>query len=193
MLLFVFTTNHKRFVIFTRRYFKLSWNTTALSQSNCRNFSCSSIKIVNSWRQDRALNNLWRRYCWSQRIMGQMKHTIWFVHLGKTFRFGQVIEKPRMSQNCGRHTVRKSVSIQASPMKGTFERRPKSYGFFKNSLLKSIHSLFCLSFWSKQGSLQCCPGNNSIYHSFSYLQCEWKQLFGRKALLFVTENLVWLL
>ena len=34
---------YKRFVIFTCRYFKLSWNTTALSQQNCRNFSCSSI------------------------------------------------------------------------------------------------------------------------------------------------------
>ena len=35
----------KKVVIFTCRYFKLSWNTTALlkSQSNCRNFSCSSI------------------------------------------------------------------------------------------------------------------------------------------------------
>ena len=33
----------KRFVIFTYSYFKLSWNTTALSQSNCRNFSYSSI------------------------------------------------------------------------------------------------------------------------------------------------------
>ena len=45
MLLFAYyTTTHKRFVIFTCRYFKLSWNTTALSQSNCRNFSCSSIK-----------------------------------------------------------------------------------------------------------------------------------------------------
>ena len=43
MLLFVYTTTHKRFVIFTCRYFKLSWNTTALSQSNCRNFSCSSL------------------------------------------------------------------------------------------------------------------------------------------------------
>ena len=43
MPLFVYTTARKRFVIFTRRYFKLSWNTTALSQSNCRNFSCSSI------------------------------------------------------------------------------------------------------------------------------------------------------
>ena len=28
---------------FTCGYFKLSWNTTALSRSNCRNFSCSSI------------------------------------------------------------------------------------------------------------------------------------------------------
>ena len=33
----------QKVVIFTCRYFKLSWNTTALSQSNCRNFSCSSI------------------------------------------------------------------------------------------------------------------------------------------------------
>ena len=43
MLLFVYTSTRKRFVIFTCRYFKLSWNTTARSQSNCRNFSCSSI------------------------------------------------------------------------------------------------------------------------------------------------------
>ena len=34
MLLFVYTTTHKRFVIFTSRYFKLSWNTTALSLSS---------------------------------------------------------------------------------------------------------------------------------------------------------------
>ena len=38
MLLIAYTTTHVRFVIFTCRYFKLSWNTTALSQSNCRNF-----------------------------------------------------------------------------------------------------------------------------------------------------------
>ena len=44
MLLFVYTTTRKRFVIFTCRYFKLSWNTTALSQSDCSNFSCGSIK-----------------------------------------------------------------------------------------------------------------------------------------------------
>ena len=43
MLLFVYTTTHERFVIFTCGYFKLTWNTTALSQSNCRNLSCSSI------------------------------------------------------------------------------------------------------------------------------------------------------
>ena len=48
MLLFVYTTTLKRFVIFTCRYFKLSWNTTALRQSNCRNFSCSSTNDVNS-------------------------------------------------------------------------------------------------------------------------------------------------
>ena len=48
LLLFVYTTTCKRFVIFTCRYFKWSWNTTSLSQSNCRNFSCSSIMKVNS-------------------------------------------------------------------------------------------------------------------------------------------------
>ena len=42
LLLFVYTTTHKSFVIFTCRYFKLTWNTTAQSQSN---FLCSSMKV----------------------------------------------------------------------------------------------------------------------------------------------------
>ena len=46
MLLFVYTTTHKRLVIFTCRYFKLNWNTTVLSQSNCTNFSCSSCNLL---------------------------------------------------------------------------------------------------------------------------------------------------
>ena len=46
MLLFVYTTTHERFVIFTCRCFKLSWKTCGLSQSNCRNFSCSSIVAI---------------------------------------------------------------------------------------------------------------------------------------------------
>ena len=44
MLLFVYATPQKRFVIFACRYFKLRRNTTALNQSNCRNFPCSGIK-----------------------------------------------------------------------------------------------------------------------------------------------------
>ena len=43
MLLFVYTTSGNRFVIFTCRYFELSWNTSALSQSDGSNFSCGSI------------------------------------------------------------------------------------------------------------------------------------------------------
>ena len=39
MLLIVYTTTRKGFVILTSRYFKLSRNTTALSQSNSRNYS----------------------------------------------------------------------------------------------------------------------------------------------------------
>ena len=47
MLLFVYTSSRKRFVIFICRYFKLSWNITALSQSNGRNFSCSCTTQYN--------------------------------------------------------------------------------------------------------------------------------------------------
>ena len=46
MLLFVYIITRKGFVIFTSRYFKLSRNTTALSQSNCRNFPCSSNEKI---------------------------------------------------------------------------------------------------------------------------------------------------
>ena len=49
MLLFVYTTTHKRFAIFTRRYFKFSSNITTLSQSNCRNFSCSSKTYITTF------------------------------------------------------------------------------------------------------------------------------------------------
>ena len=55
MLLFVYTTLRKSLVIFTCRYFKLSRNTTALSQSNCRHFSCSSIRFV-------TLNKIWKQF-----------------------------------------------------------------------------------------------------------------------------------
>ena len=46
MLSFVFTNTRRRFVIFTCRYFRLSWNTAVPSQSNCGNFWYSSIIIV---------------------------------------------------------------------------------------------------------------------------------------------------
>ena len=65
MLLFVYTTTHKRFVIFTCRYFKLSGNTTALSQANCRIFSCSSMNeetvVRYPWEfSAHALVHIWR-------------------------------------------------------------------------------------------------------------------------------------
>ena len=58
MLLLVYTTTHKRFVIFTCRYFKLSWNTTALSQSDCRNFSCCSINWMTWHKSDQFWNGV---------------------------------------------------------------------------------------------------------------------------------------
>ena len=53
---YLFTlTLRKSLVIFTCRYFQLSRNTTARSQSNCRHFSCSSIRFV-------TLNKIWKRF-----------------------------------------------------------------------------------------------------------------------------------
>ena len=67
MLLFVYTTTRKRFVIFTSRYFKLTWNTTALSQSNCRNFSCSSIKLSNQRNMLQRTLSLYKKELWTER------------------------------------------------------------------------------------------------------------------------------
>ena len=63
MLLFVYTATRKRFVIFTCRYFKLSLNTTALSQSNCRHLSCSSIMLETERKRSRnaSRNCFWDR------------------------------------------------------------------------------------------------------------------------------------
>ena len=41
-----FSTTHKRFVIFTCRYFKLSWNTLCSKPIKLQYFSCSSIKTL---------------------------------------------------------------------------------------------------------------------------------------------------
>ena len=72
MLLFVNTTTRKRFVIFTCRYFKLSWNTTALRQSNCRIFWCSRkrAKIMSSSRTLVGHQTLALRGSWSSSLIG---------------------------------------------------------------------------------------------------------------------------
>ena len=74
MLLFVYTTTRNSFVIFTCRYFKLRWNTTALSQSNCRNFSCSSIYVVviSYWAQ-KFWPPLGGAFDWLKQIINQLE------------------------------------------------------------------------------------------------------------------------
>ena len=62
MLLFVYTSSRKSYLIFTCRYFKLSWNPTALSQSNCRNFSCSSITFITS-SQEKQETRILHHFC----------------------------------------------------------------------------------------------------------------------------------
>ena len=88
MLLFVYTTTHAQMVCnFHMRFFKLSWNITALSQSNCRNFSCSSIKIFILLHEkflqfDWLRVVIWNTYMWKlQTICGQEYKQIigWFV------------------------------------------------------------------------------------------------------------------
>ena len=80
LLLFVYTTTRQRFVIFTCRYFKLSWNTTALSQSNCRNFSCSSIIIFSSWN----FTFFWQILFWFWKKKNTFKSFWQLLHTGRT-------------------------------------------------------------------------------------------------------------
>ena len=76
MVLIVYTTTCRRFVIFACRYFKLSWNTTALSQSNYRNFSWSSINLFIQFKW----NIIWLR------IPTGRRWTSWlFIALLRTF------------------------------------------------------------------------------------------------------------
>ena len=49
MLLFVYTTSHTRFVIFTCRYFKIKLKYHGSKPINWRNFSCSSIMMIISF------------------------------------------------------------------------------------------------------------------------------------------------
>ena len=49
----------RRFVIFACRYFKLRWNTTALGQSNWRNYSCSSIKVIKQYGIGLCFKPIW--------------------------------------------------------------------------------------------------------------------------------------
>ena len=92
MLLFVYTTSRKGFVIFTCRYFKLSWNTTALSQSNCRNFSCRSINTVIT---DLSLLPLFHwQFCWSHSCQ-----TSYNIYLYNTDLPVSIMDSPLCSRN----------------------------------------------------------------------------------------------
>ena len=71
--LFTLSTTRKGFEIFTCRYFKLSWNTTALSQSNYINFLWSRDKSGNwSW-----IELIWNHTC-DLKIERERKSRLWF-------------------------------------------------------------------------------------------------------------------
>ena len=68
------------------RYFKLSWNTTALSQSDCRNFPDSSIKGVI------AKGKNWENWV--------NKECFYFLEKDRKARISKVLkESSRLSQN----------------------------------------------------------------------------------------------
>ena len=47
--LYYYMKNYCNLIGLEQWYFSLIWNTTALSQSNCSNFSCSSINSLTPW------------------------------------------------------------------------------------------------------------------------------------------------
>ena len=76
MLLFAYTTTRKGFVIFTCSYFKkkkLRYH-CALSQSNCRNFSCSSINIESFFKKSNKLDGK-ERNCFHSSVGFQISNS----------------------------------------------------------------------------------------------------------------------
>ena len=71
------------FHMYSCRYFKSSWNTTALSQSNCRNFSCSTVKPVYN----------------SPVLTGQFSKSQFFAHTNAVF--VTCIRRPPLLSGCG--------------------------------------------------------------------------------------------
>ena len=152
MLLFVYTTTHKRFVIFTRRYFKLSWNTTALIQSNCRNFSCSSINVLiravdaNKLLHLQRKNNYWI-WLWSFSDLSLMSATaILLVWLTKSASHEiRLKELKKRSQEDGLNFVTKQRQKHLHTSSGTIScAKEEGYNCRKRSSWQSF-SGWCLS------------------------------------------------
>ena len=143
MLLFVYTTTRKSFVIFTFRCFKLSWNTTALSQSNCRNFSSSSITIVidYDWHFDCSLGSLRpkpRASPWYYQFIGRFKSLTTrslgrFV--GRMKGRNKVLKCARRARNMGykAFALRNRGDCYASRYSRTYSGKVRMYGRFKAS------------------------------------------------------------
>ena len=90
----------KRFVIFTCRYFKLSWNTTALSQSNCRDFSCSSIIDVICIGNSMNCSDIWHKYhLWYFKIISNFSPLTAHEISYKNFEISLVVFMPTITTN----------------------------------------------------------------------------------------------
>ena len=75
---------------FTCRYFKLSWNTTALCQSNCRNFSCSSINA--NWITDFILlQDKFLQFGWLRAVVFQLNLNTYMWKLQTFCGYKQII------------------------------------------------------------------------------------------------------
>ena len=106
-------TNHaiitrKRYVIFTCRYFKLSWNTIALSQSNCKNFSCSSIKSLTVIK-DRLISLPSIRFHRENNIFGELPCSPVFDHNNNNVIIHKFWQAINISSSCSCKVVWHSI------------------------------------------------------------------------------------
>ena len=87
----------QKVVIFTCRYFKLSWNTAALSRSNCRHCSRRSINVIRihgnqAWCLRKITSKINKKLTKSSVLTNHSGGSL--LHKHKTIQFDEVEERP---------------------------------------------------------------------------------------------------
>ena len=163
----VYTTASKRFVIFTCRDFKLSWNATALIQSNCRNFSCNSHKRTDivTLNKQLLISELFFTTCFSSRN---------FIPL--EYGGPQLSRQKQKHHSKTKNLTAKTKYLIAKP--STSQQRQNSFGFAVGICFCCEVFGFCWGLWFYCEVFGFVVRYFVFVVRFSWGFCFWREVFG---------------